>query len=78
MQARGFLFTPVSIKLGVPFVMLRKAWPRRSTEAISVRLISGRKVAKHDFQWPVHEGAATSTVSANMPHTCACANVPGV
>ncbi|CAE7589747.1 unnamed protein product [Symbiodinium natans] len=24
-EARGFLFTPVSIKLGVPFVMLRKA-----------------------------------------------------
>ena len=24
-QARGFLFTPVAIKLGVPFVMLRKA-----------------------------------------------------
>jgi len=24
-QARGFLFTPVALKLGVPFIMLRKA-----------------------------------------------------
>ena len=61
-KARGFLFTPVSIKLGVPFVMLRKAhcariviWTLAPT-FLSCVMLRGWKATKHNLQRPVHKG----------------------
>ena len=44
-EARGFLFTPVAIKLGVPFIMLRKAGKMPNT------ISSGPYTKESDLVW---------------------------